>query len=47
MSQAIQILSDIWSYEKWKWKTLSHFQLFATPWTVQFFEFPKPEYWSR
>ena len=30
--------------EKWKWKSLSRVQLFATPWTVQFMEFSRPEY---
>ena len=28
------------------WKSLSHVQLFATPWTIQFTEFSRPEYWS-
>ena len=28
------------------WKSLSHVQLFATPWTVQSMEFSRPEYWS-
>ena len=31
---------------KWKWKLLSHVQLFATPWTIQSMEFSRPEYWS-
>ena len=31
---------------KWKWKSLSCVQLFATPWTIQFMEFSRPEYWS-
>ena len=31
---------------KWKWKLLSRVQLFATPWTVQFMEFSRPEHWS-
>ena len=34
------------SSEKWKWKSLSHVLLFATPWTVQSMEFSRPEYWS-
>ena len=25
---------------------VSHVQLFATPWTIQFMEFSRPEYWS-
>ena len=29
-----------------KWKLLSHIKLFATPWTIQFMEFSRPEYWS-
>ena len=31
---------------KWKWKSLSHVQLFATPWTIQSVKFSRPEYWS-
>ena len=31
---------------KWKWKSLSHVRLFATPWTIQLIEFSRPEYWS-
>ena len=31
---------------KRKWKSLSRVQLFATPWTIQFMEFSRPEYWS-
>ena len=30
----------------WKWKSLSHVQLFATPWTIQSMEVSRPEYWS-
>ena len=30
----------------WKWKSLSHVWLFATPWTIQTMEFSRPEYWS-
>ena len=33
-------------YIKWKWKSLSCTQLFAIPWTIQFMEFSRPEYWS-
>ena len=29
-----------------KWKSLSHVQLFVTPWTIQSMEFSRPEYWS-
>ena len=25
---------------------LSHVRLFSTPWTMQFMEFSRPEYWS-
>ena len=31
---------------KIRWKSLSCVQLFATPWTIQFMEFSRPEYWS-
>ena len=31
------------SCEKWKWKWLSHVQLFVTPWTIQSMEFSRPE----
>ena len=31
---------------KWKWKSLSHVQLFTTPWAIQSMEFSRPEYWS-
>ena len=31
---------------RWKWKLLSHIQLFVTPWTIQSMEFSRPEYWS-
>ena len=31
--------------EKSKW--LGHFQLFATPWTIQSIEFSRPEHWSE
>ena len=34
------------SHWKWKWKSLSHVSLFATPWTIQSMEFSRPEYWS-
>ena len=29
-----------------KWKLLSRVRLFATPWTIPFVEFSRPEYWS-
>ena len=35
---------------KWnevKWKSLSCVWLFATPWTIQSMQFPRPEYWSE
>ena len=32
---------------KVKWKSLSHVRLFATPWTIQFMEFSRPDYWSE
>ena len=31
-------------YMAWKWKSLSHVQLFATPWTIQSMDFFRPEY---
>ena len=31
----------------WKWKALSHVQLFMTPWTIQSMQFSRPEYWSE
>ena len=31
---------------KWKWKSLSCVWLFVTPWTMQFMEFSRPEYWN-
>ena len=30
----------------WKWKSLSHVRLLATPWTIKSVEFSRPEYWS-
>ena len=30
----------------WKWKSLSCVQPFATPWTLQFMKFSRPEHWS-
>ena len=30
----------------WKWKSLNHIRLFATPWNIQSMEFSRPEYWS-
>ena len=29
-----------------EWKSLSHVQLFVTPWSIQPMEFSRPEYWS-
>ena len=31
-----------WFIGKWKWKSLSGVQLFATPWTIQSMEFSRP-----
>ena len=41
----------LWYIIIWKWKLLSHIQLFGTPWTVAYLaplpmEFSRPEYWS-
>ena len=33
-------------YTQDKWKSLSHVQLFVTPWIIQSMEFSRPEYWS-
>ena len=30
-----------------KWKSLNHVLFFAIPWTIQFMEFSRPEYWSE
>ena len=35
-----------WLERKWKQKSLSHVQLFATPWPIQSMEFSRPKYWS-
>ena len=34
--------------DRWirKWKSLGCVWFFATPWTIQTMEFPRPEYWS-
>ena len=32
--------------KRWKWKLLSHLQLFANPRVIQSMEFSRPEYWS-
>ena len=37
---------SLFYFWKWKWKSLSHVQLFATPWTIHSMEFSRPEYWS-
>ena len=39
----VKTFDPLW---KWKWMSLSHVWLFATPWTIQSVEFSKPEYWS-
>ena len=33
-------------FVKWKWKLLSCVRLLVIPWTIQFMEFSRPEYWS-
>ena len=33
-------------HDNWKWKLLSWFQLFETPWTIQSMELSRVEYWS-
>ena len=35
----------IWSI-KWKWKSLRHFWLFVTAWTIQSMAFSRSEYWG-
>ena len=37
----------VYSYWSVKWKSLSHVQLFVTPWTIQSMKFSRPEYWSE
>ena len=37
---------NYWTIQFPKWKSLSRFWLFATPWTVQSMESSRPEYWS-
>ena len=32
---------------KWNWKSLSCVCIFETPWTIQYVEFSRPDYWSR
>ena len=41
------LLCNIWIYKIYtvKWKSLSHVQLFAIPWTLLLMEFSRPEYW--
>ena len=40
-------LSPLTSYrKKSESQSLNHIQLFATPWTIQFMEFSRAEYWS-
>ena len=46
------MLLRLWDFMKVKVKSLSHVQLFATPWTVAyhtplFMGFLRPDYWSR
>ena len=38
----------VWTDEinDWKWKSLSPVWLFETPWTIQFMEFSRQEYWN-
>ena len=46
---SISILSYIFIFclsSSEKWKLLSRVWLFVTPWTIQFIEFSRPEYWS-
>ena len=49
IAQSLFILGYFISEVKWSevmWKSLSHVRLFVTPRTIQFMEFPRPEYWS-
>ena len=43
--QTIQALLTF--YRLWKLKLLSCVQLFASPWTIQYMEFSRPEYWNE
>ena len=36
-------LGEMWQSE---WRLLSRVWLFVTPWTTQYMEFSRPEYWS-
>ena len=38
--------ATILEWSEVKWKLFSSVQLFATPWTIQFMKFSRPEYWS-
>ena len=37
-------MEEIVFFRLWKWKSLGHVQLFATPWTLQSMEFSRPGY---
>ena len=41
------VLQQCLEYRKVKVKSLSWVLLFLTPWTIQFMEFSRPEYWSE
>ena len=42
-SEGLLLKLQYFESEKWRWKSLSHVQLFATPWTIQSMEFSRPE----
>ena len=39
-----EVADSLGSFQKWK--SLSHVQLFVTPWTIQSMDLSKQEYWS-
>ena len=52
LSVKTKILYSVLMHEKWKWKSLSCVQLFATKWTVAHqtplsVGFPRQEYWDK
>ena len=46
LEQQRLVLPVVVLWSEVKWKSLSRVQLFVTPWTIQFMDFSRPEYWS-
>ena len=44
---SLKLSAVLFEIHTWKWKLLSTFWLFVTPWTIQSMEFSTPEYWSE